>query len=116
MEEAVGDGCAKRRKTEVLHRQSLLQQGASISAVARIAARLRDCPQDVSRWKLRDANDSAFEPLRRVHTLNLVGQSHVCVVWDEFMPGNVLSSSNARKTMVLSLSFLELDQDKLLHT
>ena len=73
MEEAVGDGFAKRRKAEVVHRRSLLQQGASTSAVARIAARICDCPdQDVSRWKLRDANDSAFEPLRRVHTLDLV--------------------------------------------
>ena len=159
MEEAVQDGCAKRRKTEVLHRRSLLQHGASISAVARIAARLRDCPdQDVSRWKLRDANDSAFEPLRRVHTLDLVRPEeefnwefldpnrlvahlvdaspklagafadaaarhpcssgrprHLCVVWDEFMPGNVLSSSDTRKTMVLSLSFFELGQDKLWH-
>ena len=32
-----------------------------------------------------------------------------CVVWDEFVPGNVLSSTNARKTMVLSFSFLELE-------
>ena len=40
---------------------------------------------------------------------------HLCVVWDEFMPGNVLSSSNARLTMVLSFSFLELTQGKLWH-
>lgn len=159
MEEPVGDGRAKRRKTENLQTRSLLQHGASISAVARIAARLRDLPDlEVNRYKLTRASDSLFAQLGRVHALDLVRPEeefkwefldpnrlvahlvhaspklagafaaaaarhpcssdrpwHLCMVWDEFMPGNVLSSLNARKTMVLSFSFLELGQDKLWH-
>jgi len=38
---------------------------------------------------------------------------HLVVGFDEFTPGNKLSSDNQRKTMVLSFSFLELGQTNL---
>ena len=157
MEEAGEDGRAKRRKT--LQLEQILQIGASVPAVTRIAKRLRDnSDPNVTRETLRRASASSAASLRRVHTLDMVRPDeefdweffdpnrlvahlveaspklssafaavasrhpcssgrpwHLCVVWDEFVPGNVLSSTNARKTMVLSLSFLELGQEKLWH-
>ena len=157
MEDTGEDGRAKRRKTSQL--QQLLQIGASVSAVTRIAKRLRENPDlCVTRKTLERGSASSAASLRRVHTLDMVRPDeefdweffdpnrlvahlveaspklssafaaaasrhpcssgrpwHLCVVWDEFVPGNVLSSTNARKTMVLSFSFLELGQDKLWH-
>ena len=40
---------------------------------------------------------------------------HLVIAWDEFTPGMVLSPNNARKTMALSFSFIELGQDQLWH-
>ena len=155
MQEAGGDGRAKRRKTEASQIRELVQIGASVSAVARIAARLRENPDlNVNRMTLRRASDSIPALLFRSHPLKLQRPDedfewklfepnrlvahmveaapklssafreasaksacsadfpwHLIVVWDEFVPGNVLSSTNARKTMVLSFSFLELGQE-----
>ena len=160
MEEAGADGRAKRRKTEASQIRELVQIGASVSAVVRIAARLREHPDlNVIRQTLRSATDSIltrqlfrshpirlqrpdkdfewqlFDPNRlvahMVETSPKLSSSfreafakracsadspwHLIVVWDEFVPGNVLSSTNARKTMLLSFSFLELGQEKLWH-
>ena len=159
MEEAGGDGRAKRRKTDAWRIQELVQIGASVSAVARIAAKLRENPDlNVNRMTMRRASDSIAAQLFRSHQIKLQRPDedfewkffdpnrlvahmveaspklssafrealakracsadspwHMIVVWDEFVPGNVLSSTNARKTMVLSFSFLELGQEKLWH-
>ena len=40
---------------------------------------------------------------------------HLVLAWDEFTPGMVLSPNNARKTMALSFSFIELGHDQLWH-
>lgn len=159
MDAAGGDGRAKRRKTEASQLRELVQIGASVAAVSRIAARLRENPDvNVNRGALRRASRSIAAPVFRSHPLRLqrpdedfewqfldpnrlvahmVAASpklssafrealaeracsadspwHLIVVWDEFVAGNVLSSTNARKTMVLSFSFLELGQEKLWH-
>ena len=159
MEEACGDGRAKRRKTEASQLTDLIQIGASVAAVSRIAERLRENPDlNVSRDSLSRASHSIAAPVVRSHPLRLqrpdedfewqfldpnrlvahmVAASpklssafrealaeracsadspwHLIIVWDEFVAGNVLSTTNARKTMVLSFSFLELGQEKLWH-
>ena len=72
MEEAGGDGRAKRRKTEASQIRELVQIGASVSAVVRIAARLRENPDlNVSRQTLRSATDSITRQLFRSHPIKL---------------------------------------------
>ena len=146
------DGRAKRRKTDASKLTELVQIGASVAAVSRIAERLRENPDlNVSRNALSRASRSIAEPIFRSHPLRLqrpdedfewqfldpnrlvahmVAASpklssafrealaeracsadspwHLIVVWDEFVAGNVLSSTNARKTMVLFFHFLSL--------
>ena len=162
MDEAGGDGRAKRRKTEASQVASFVQLGASVQAVARIAERLRENPglnvnrgtlrrascsmaapvfhsiplklqrpnkpsQDFE-WKFLDPNklvahmvarspklSSAFRQAMVERTCSADSPWHLIVVWDELTAGNVLSSTNARKTMVLSFSFIELGQEKLWH-
>ena len=40
---------------------------------------------------------------------------HLCIGFDEFTPGNLLRPNNARKTMALNFSFMELGQERLWH-
>jgi hypothetical protein len=162
IEDAGGNGRAKRRKADASQFQSrveLCNLGASVAAVARIAEKLRENPDiNVHRAALRRASASVHAPLFRSHQLQLEkpdepfqwefldpnllvahmvdaspklssvfreafakhactadSQWHLCMAWDEFTAGNVLSSQNARKTMVLSFSFLELGQENLWH-
>ena len=134
---------------------SLLQLGANVSAVARIAAALRGNPElDIhNRVQLKRASDESVQPLVRMHYLDLLKLSedcawefldpsrlvarrvgecptlakafadaasrhpcnasrpHIMLAWDEFTAGSVLPQWNARKMMVLSLSFLELGKE-----
>ena len=72
MEEASGDGRAKRRKTEASQIRELVQIGASVAAVARIAALLRENPDlNVNRMTVRRASDSCAALLFRSRPIKL---------------------------------------------
>ena len=67
MEEASGDDRAKRRKTEASQLRELMQIGASVSAVSRIAARLRENPDlNVNNNTLNRAANSTAATLFRI--------------------------------------------------
>ena len=85
-------------------------------------------PDQDFKWEFLDPNmlvadmvdaspklSSAFREAFAKHACTADSQWHLCMAWDEFTAGNVLSAQNARKTMVLSFSFLELGQENLWH-
>ena len=57
----------------------------------------------------------AFADAARRHPCSAEQPWHVCIGFDEFTPGNLLRPNNARKTMALNFSFMELGQERLWH-